>query len=58
MKVKALVKCFIDNALREEGVVFEYNGPKCDILEPVDKVADKEAQAKWKPKHARESDDQ
>ena len=26
-KVKANVKCFIDNSLREEGDVFEYNGP-------------------------------
>ena len=25
-QVKAKVKCFIDNTLREEGDVFEYNG--------------------------------
>ncbi len=26
-QVKALVKCFIDNSIRDEGDVFEYNGP-------------------------------
>jgi hypothetical protein len=26
MKVRALVTCFIDNGLRKEGEVFEYNG--------------------------------
>lgn len=37
MKVKALQTCFVDNALRMEGVVFEYNGPEYEFLEPVDK---------------------
>jgi len=28
MRVRAIKKCFIDNAIREEGDVFEYNGPR------------------------------
>lgn len=35
-RVRATVKCFIDNSIREEGAEFEYNGPMIDILEPVD----------------------
>ena len=34
--VKVLAKSFINNAIREEGEVFEYNGPKIEILTPVD----------------------
>lgn len=37
MKVKALQTCFVDSALRLEGVVFEYNGPEYEFLEPVEK---------------------
>lgn len=33
---KALVTCFVDNCLRHEGEVFQYNGPKTDVLEPLD----------------------
>jgi hypothetical protein len=35
-KYRATVKCFIDNTIREEGEVFEYNGPEIEILTPVD----------------------
>lgn len=37
-KVKAIRKCFIDNTLREEGDVFEYNGPNNKHLEYLDRV--------------------
>ena len=33
---KALVTCFVDNCLRREGDVFQYSGPKSDVLEPLD----------------------
>lgn len=36
MKVRAIVKCFVDNGIREEGEIFEYNGPKNPNLEVVD----------------------
>ncbi len=36
MKVRVLIKCFVDNAIREEGEVFEYNGQTNDCLEPID----------------------
>jgi hypothetical protein len=36
MKVRALVTCFIDNGLRKEGEVFEYNGPANGNVEPLD----------------------
>jgi hypothetical protein len=32
---RAKVTCFVDNGLREEGTVFEYNGPSNTNLEPV-----------------------
>lgn len=32
-KVRALVKCYVDNGLREVDDVFEYNGPKNGCLE-------------------------
>jgi len=31
-QVKAKVKCFIDNSIREEGDVFEYNGVPNDCV--------------------------
>jgi hypothetical protein len=37
-KVRAITKCFIDNALREEGEVFEYNGAKNVCVESLDAV--------------------
>jgi hypothetical protein len=36
MKVRVLIKCFVENSLREEGEVFEYNGQVNDCLEPID----------------------
>lgn len=35
-RYRAMVKCFVDNSLRNEGEVFEYNGPKNNCLEPAD----------------------
>lgn len=32
-QVTAKVKCYIDNAIRKEGEVFEYNGVKSAYLE-------------------------
>lgn len=34
-KVKARFKCFIDNALREEGETFDYNGPENECVEEI-----------------------
>ena len=34
-QVRALVKCFVDNGLREEGDVFDYDGPDNACLEPI-----------------------
>lgn len=59
-KVKAKTVCFIDNSIRKEGDVFEYNGPKnsnveildAEEIEPI--VLDKEASVekrKWTPKN-------
>lgn len=39
-RFRALVKCFVDNSLREEGDVFEYNGPANPNLEPLDAPAE------------------
>jgi hypothetical protein len=36
MRVRAIKKCFIDNAIREEGDVFEYNGPRNTNVVSVD----------------------
>ena len=36
MQVRVLKKCFVDNALREEGDVFNYTGPKNTNVEPID----------------------
>ena len=33
---KAVIKCFVDNTLRNEGDIFEYEGPQNDCLELVD----------------------
>ena len=35
-QVKASVQCFVDNSLRNEGDVFEYNGPPSRHLELLD----------------------
>ena len=52
---RAKVRCFVDNGMREEGVVFEYSGPKNTNLELVDKAKPEEsdegdAPKKGKPK--------
>lgn len=36
---RAKVRCFVANGMREEGVVFDYEGPENTNLEPVDKPA-------------------
>lgn len=36
-RVKAKVKVFVDNILRNEGDVFEYDGPENENLDEVDK---------------------
>lgn len=35
-KVRANRVCFVDNGLRQEGDVFEYNGPHNDCLDCLD----------------------
>ena len=42
-QVKAKVKCFIDNSIREEGDVFEYNGipNDCVVIIKSNKKSDK-----------------
>ena len=60
-RVKAKVVCFIDNSIRNEGDVFEYNGPKNTNVEIIDgtefektevKVDDTlVAKQKWTPKN-------
>lgn len=35
---RAKVRCFVDNAMREEGAVFNYDGPRNTNLELVDKA--------------------
>lgn len=35
-RYRAMVKCFVDNSLRDEGDVFEYNGPANPNLELAD----------------------
>ena len=38
-RVRAKVVCFVDNSLRKEGEVFEYNGPHNGNLDYIDKPA-------------------
>ena len=38
-RVRAKVVCFVDNSLRKDGEVFEYNGPHNGNLEYIDKPA-------------------
>lgn len=38
-RVRAKVVCFVGNGLRQEGEVFEYNGPHNGNLEYIDKPA-------------------
>jgi len=39
MKVKAKVRCFVGNAIREKGETFDYNGPENGCLEILEKPA-------------------
>ena len=68
MKVRAKTVVFVGNALRQEGDIFDYEGPENRHLEslepasevtpdPVVEVAHKppeEAPAKWRPKKYRD----
>ena len=42
---QAMVKCYVDNAIHEEGEVFEYNGPKNANLELVGDEAPAKSEA-------------
>ena len=60
--VKAIAKCFIDNSIREEGAVFEYNGaPNTNVVligAAVAEVADEpKVKQKWSPKVKRDAED-
>ena len=55
---KALVKCFVDNSIREEGGVFEYNGDSNACVELVTGTGNGEPTVdasgrKWKTKGKR-----
>jgi len=61
-QVKAIAKCFIDNSIREEGAVFEYNGaPNTNVVlvgAAEEKVANEPAvKQKWSPKAKRDAED-
>ncbi|CAB4164947.1 hypothetical protein UFOVP824_9 [uncultured Caudovirales phage] len=36
MRVRTSRKCFVNNCIREEGEVFEYEGPECSFFECLD----------------------
>lgn len=38
-RYRATARCFVDNRLREEGEVFDYEGPRYPYLEALDKPA-------------------
>ena len=68
-QVRAKTLCFVDNGLRQEGDVFDYNGPKNTNLEyldggPVESEGAAEAEEapatakKWTPKAKRASADE
>ncbi len=61
-QVKAVTKCFIDNSIREEGDVFEYNGVQNSnvvlVGAAVAEVADEpKVKQKWSPKAKRDAED-
>ena len=61
-QVKAIAKCFIDNSIREEGDVFEYNGtPNTNVVlvgAINAEVADEpKVKQKWSPKAKRDAED-
>jgi len=64
-RVRALTRVFVDNGLREEGTVFEYEGPFNRHLEYLDaaeiegeavEVEPADAGKAWKPKAKRAVD--
>lgn len=60
-RVRALVKCFVDNGIREVGDEFEYKGPDNPCLEfldgePAAEPMDEPAPAKPKAKRATVAD--
>jgi hypothetical protein len=62
-QVRAKTLCFVDNGLRQEGDVFEYNGVKNTNLEylkgdSVDEEVDEGSSKKWAPKSKRASADE
>jgi hypothetical protein len=61
-QVKAKTTCFIDNSLRNEGDVFEYNGtPNTNVVlvgAAGEEVADEpKVKQKWSPKAKRNAED-
>jgi hypothetical protein len=60
-QVKAKTVCFIDNALRQEGDVFEYNGvPNSNVVlvgAAEEKVANEPAVKQKSPKAKRDAED-
>jgi hypothetical protein len=60
-QVKAIAKCFIDNSIREEGAVFEYNGaPNTNVVlvgAAEEKVANEPAVKQKSPKAKRDAED-
>jgi len=57
-KYRVLVRSFINDGLREEGEIVEYNGKPGSNLELVDGPAEAEAPAKkWAPKAKRGAED-
>lgn len=61
-QVKALVTCYIDNSIRNEGDVFEYNGTHNEnvvlVRAAVAEVADEpKVKQKWSPKAKRDAED-
>jgi hypothetical protein len=60
-QVKAVTKCFIDNSIREEGDVFEYNGvPNSNVVlvgADGEEVAYEPAVKQKSPKAKRDAED-
>ena len=61
-QVKAIAKCFIDNSIREEGDVFEYNGtPNTNVVlvgaTNAEAAGEPKVKQKWSPKAKRDAED-
>ena len=60
-QVKAVTKCFIDNSIREEGDVFEYNGaPNTNVVlvgAAGSEIADEPTVKQKSPKAKRDAED-